>query len=143
MNEKGVGKDHVNLIPMHYHLGWVLQQQGDATAASAERNQALAESLKHGVYGVWPLLKGIFELADILQAQSRFTEAEPLLADAAKYTQHNLRENLTLHKVTCQRLTNLYEFWNRSVPSADKASQAADWRKKLEELEPPAKSTQR
>jgi tetratricopeptide (TPR) repeat protein len=132
MNEKGVGSEHVNLIPHRFHLAWVLQQQGDATIAAAEHAQALTNTLKRGVYGGWPFLKGIFDLTDVLQAQNRFAEAELLLTEAGEHAEKNLRESVSLQEVTFQRLRNFYESWNRATPDTTKAGQAAEWGRRLE-----------
>jgi len=129
-----INKEHVNLIPVLYHLGWVLRQQGDSATADARRLEARMISSKHGVYGAWPFLLGIYDLTDILQTQGKFTEAEALLAEAADYAQNNPDAGRTLRRDTFQRLVRFYEAWDRSAPNTGKSSRAADWKKKLEEL---------
>jgi eukaryotic-like serine/threonine-protein kinase len=123
------------IISPLWHLGWVLRQRGDQAGSDATNREALAISKKHGTYGVWPLLHGIYDLTDVLQTQRRFAEAEPLLLDAVGYVQNNSVAGRTLKREAFQRLVFFYEAWDRSAPNTGKARQADDWRKKLEERE--------
>ena len=133
---KAQRSDHPGIVPPLWHLAWVLQKNGDATNAVVQRGEALDISLKQGVYGAWRFLSGIYDLADILQTQQKFAEAEPLLVEAADYAQKNLGDHGNPLRDTFQRLVLFYEAWDRSAPNTGNASHAADWRKKLEEREP-------
>jgi tetratricopeptide (TPR) repeat protein len=80
MSCKVKAKDHPDVIPHLIALSWVLQQEGDTPAAAAGRQEALAIAARHGAYGAWPLMKSFKNLADVLKAQGRLTDAEALLA---------------------------------------------------------------
>jgi len=132
--KKSECSDCPGIIPALWHLSWVLQKRGNVADADTRRSEALAISLKHGVYGAWPFLKGIYDLADVLRVQEKFTEARPLLDEAASYVQKYPGENVTLQRDCFQRLVNFYEAWDRAVPNSGKADQAAEWRRRLEAL---------
>jgi serine/threonine protein kinase/tetratricopeptide (TPR) repeat protein len=128
--------DCPGIIPALWHLSWVLTQRNDPTNAGARRSEALAISRKHGVFGGWPLLKGIYELTDILRLQGKLADTEPLLKEAADYVAQNLGNNPTLQRDIFQRLTLFYEAWDRASPNTGKAMQATEWRKKLDAFKP-------
>ncbi len=132
--QKSHSPDYPAVIPALWRLGWILLQKDDQAGYAANNREALAISRKHGVYGAWPLLKGIYDLADVLKTQGKFSDAEPLLAEAATYVQKNLGDNAMLQRDAYQRLVRFYEAWDRSAPNSGKADQVAEWRKKLEAL---------
>jgi len=112
---KSESSDYPAVIPPLWHLGWVMKQNGDLAGSAECQREAEALSLKHGVYGAWPLLRGMYDLADVLLVQHKFTEVEPLLAEVADYVQKNLSNNFTLQRDSFQR--------------------AAVWRGKIREVE--------
>jgi len=134
VNEKALGKEHVNLVPLLYHTAWLSRQQGEPLLAENCQSQALALSARNGLYGAWPFLKGIFDLADILQVQGRFVDAEPLLGEAAAFAQSRLQDNAPLQRVTFQRLVRFYEAWTRSAPGNCNVDHAGAWKERIEKL---------
>lgn len=114
------------IVPPLWHLGWILRQSGDQARSDATCREALTISTKHGAYGAWPLLHGIYDLTDILQTQGKFAEAEPLLLEAAEYVQNN-SAGRTLQREAFHHLVRFYE-------ACGKNAEAADCRKKLEGL---------
>ena len=133
-----VGDDHPDLIPSLSHLSRVLKQKGDLPAAEALRREATRLSQKGGNYGVRALTDSTYDLADILQAQGKFTEAELLFTEAWEYLQGQPGAYPDFKRNSLEHLVRFYEAWDRAVPNTGKADQAAEWRKKLEDVRPPA-----
>jgi len=126
--------DHPAIVPVLYHLGWVLEKRGDSTNAEARHRQALDASPKQGPYSRWRLLQGIYDLTDLLEKQGKFSEAEPLLREAAEcMVKRDLKDSPTLERDVFQHFARFYEAWDRASPNTGKSDKAAIWRKKLEE----------
>jgi tetratricopeptide (TPR) repeat protein len=132
------GADHPDTIPSLWHLAWVRQRRGDPDAAESLRREAIALSVKGGDYGVRALTDSSYDLADVLQGQRRFAEAEPLLLDAFACLEKTPSAGQLFQRAALERLVRLYETWEPAAPIAGKAAQAAHWKKRLEELGPDA-----
>ncbi|MCX6927405.1 MAG: tetratricopeptide repeat protein, partial [Verrucomicrobia bacterium] len=132
--KKSEPADFPTIIAPLWHLGWVLEQLGEMTGAAQRRSEALAICSKHGVFGVWPMLLGIYDLTDVLEARGKFAEAEPLLLGAAAQVRGEGGIGATLKRSICVKLSRFYEAWDRAVPGAGKSAHALVWRQKLGEL---------
>jgi hypothetical protein len=117
-----------------WHLAWVLGRRGDATTAGMHRREALAIGAKHGAYGIWPLLRGVYDLTDLFELQGKFSEAEPLLLEAAAHLRGDLAGGETLEHDIIQHLVAFYEIWDKAAPNTGKNVEAVNWRKKQDEL---------
>lgn len=133
---KSEGKDYPAIIAPLWHLAWLLNQRGDAAAAELHRRDALVISQKQGDYGAWPLFRSIHALADVLQLQGKFADAEQLRLRAADRFLKHLAAQPTLRREAIQRLVRFYEAWDRAAPNAGKAAEALEWRRKLDALNP-------
>jgi len=126
------GADHPDLIPPLQHLSWVRRQQGDAAAADSLYNRATALSMKAGKYGARALTESAYELADLLQLQGRFAEAEPLLLGASNYLQSWSGTNELFLAPLRGHLAALYSAWERTDPTVTGGSAAALRRQTIE-----------
>jgi eukaryotic-like serine/threonine-protein kinase len=126
--------DYPGYVPPLWHLSWVLARRGDATNAAACRREALAISSQHEDYGTWPLIRGIYDLADVMVNQGKFSAAERLLCEAADNAQKYAGDKTAIRAMAYERLARFYEAWDRAVPNSDKSASAAAWRRQLEEL---------
>ncbi len=126
--------EYPSIIPPLFHLAWVQTERGNPSGAKSSRDEAMAVSQKHGVYGGWPLLKAMIDLAEVLQWEQKFAPAEAVLQQAGDHVQQHFTSDPNLSRITFQKFISLYEAWDRTAPNTGKARQAAEWRKKLEEL---------
>ena len=129
-----VGDNHPELIPSLLCLSRVFRQKGDLPGAEALRREATRLSQKGGNYGATALTGITYDLADILQAQGKFAEAELLFMEAWEYLQSQPGAHPDFKRNSLERLVRFYEAWDRAAPNTGKADQAAAWRKKLEEF---------
>jgi len=130
---KGVhGEQQPELIATLRPLSWVLQQRGNAASAEALRDEAVALSLQRGKYSAWALIDSIYEMADLLQIQGKFAEAEPLLMEAFDYLQNGPKTTPPFQRGVLEHLTRFYEAWDKAAPATGKSAQAIEWQKKLE-----------
>ena len=134
---KSAGAEHPDLIPALRHLAWVRQQQGDPAAAESLYREATAISRKGGNYSLRAFTDSNYDLADLLQAQHRFDEAETLLLGTSAYLSNRPKGARLFQRPLRERLAGFYESWDRAVPNAGKGEEAAGWGKKLEELSNP------
>jgi len=128
---KSEGNNYPAVIPALWHLAWVQERRGATNEARMSRDEALMTGQRHGDYGAWPLLKGIFELAEVLKLQHKFPEAEAALKQAADYLQKNVAGNPVLSRATFEQFARFYEAWDRAAPNTGKSEQAAEWRNLL------------
>jgi len=132
MSRKVSGKEHPDVIPLLWHLSWVQKQRGELGPTELLRREAMTLSSKGGNYAVRAFTDGIYDVADLLQAQKRFAEAETLLHEVSAYLEGR-PANPPFQRALCERLVRFYESWDRATPDAGKSAEAAAWRKKLEE----------
>jgi serine/threonine protein kinase/Tfp pilus assembly protein PilF len=118
------------IIAPLWHLSWALRQKGDSAGSKTNSDEALRIAAKHGAYGAWPLVKGMYDLAEVLQLQRKFADAEWVLTEAANYVEKNLSENKTLRRDAFQRFASFYESWDHASPDAGKSKQSLDWNKR-------------
>lgn len=126
--------DYPAIIAPLGHLDWVLRQKAASTDHGTNYIEALKIAVKHGAYGGWPLLKGMYDLADTLQLRGKFADAEPVLEEAAKYAEQNLAENKPLQRDAFRRFALFYESWDHASPNSGKSKQSLDWNKRAEAL---------
>jgi len=119
---------HPDLITALWPLAWVLRQQGNLIEAESRHTEAVSLSRQRGEYSAWTLFASIYELTDLLQVQGKFAEAQPLLLEAFGYTQTDQSANVSFRRSVIERLVRLCE-------ASGKPEQAAEWRKKLLEIE--------
>jgi hypothetical protein len=129
MTKRLMGNEHPDLIHSLWHLSWVLKQRGDPTDAGSLRREATAISLKGGNYSVRALTESCYDLADLLQVQGKFADAEPVLLDASAYLQSRPSAHRFFQRAVIERLVHFYEAWDHAVPNSDKDTKATDWRK--------------
>ena len=128
---KSSGDEHPDLIPALRHLAWVLAKQGDSSAAESLHAKATSLSHKGGSYSIRAFTISNYDLADLLQAQTRFAEAEPLLLENATYLKGESQSTQIFEPWLFGRLAAFYEAWDRAEPGTGKTEQAAAWRKNL------------
>jgi tetratricopeptide (TPR) repeat protein len=131
--KQSAGPEHPDLIPALCHLGWVRQQEGNSAAAEALYQEAATISRKGGNYSLRVLTDSYYDLADLLQAQNRFSEAEPLLLESSACLTRRPENAALFERVCFERLVQFYESWDRAVPHSGKDREAFTWRKKLAE----------
>jgi tetratricopeptide (TPR) repeat protein len=129
------GEDHPNVLYILSHLAWVLQNEGKLAAAESSRGESSALRSKHGDYSVRAWSESNYDLADVLQAQGKFPQAEPLLSETAEYLQQCAAVNAPLRRRGLERLVRFYEAWDRADPGAGKRDQTGDCKKKLDALD--------
>lgn len=134
-DRKTQGEDHPNVLYILAHLAWVLQNEGKLAAAESSRGESSALRSKHGDYSVRAWSESNYDLADVLQAQGKFPQAEPLLSETAEYLQQCAAVNAPLRRRGLERLVRFYEAWDRADPGAGKRDQTGDCKKKLDALD--------
>ena len=132
MRKSMQGDQYLGLISTLRPLSWVLQQRGNAASAAVLRGEAVALSLQRGKYSAWALIDSIYEMADLLQIQGKFAEAEPLLMEAFDYLQNGPKTTPPFQRGVLEHLTRFYEAWDKAAPATGKSAQAIEWQKKLE-----------
>jgi hypothetical protein len=132
MTRKVAGDQHPDVVSPLYDLSWVLKQKGDFATGKTLHAEAASLSRNGGSYGARAFTDCDYDLADILQAQRRFAEAEPLFNEAWEYLQNNPGAHRVLKRDALERLVRFYEAWDLAAPNTGKASGAAAWRKELE-----------
>jgi tetratricopeptide (TPR) repeat protein/tRNA A-37 threonylcarbamoyl transferase component Bud32 len=132
--ERSESPEYPAIIAPLWHLSWMLQQKGDSAGNNTNSDEALRIAGKHGAYGAWPLLKSMYDLAEVLQLQRKFADAELVLTEAANYVEKNLSENKTLQRDAFQRFASFYESWDHASPDSGKSRQSLDWNRRAEAL---------
>jgi serine/threonine protein kinase/tetratricopeptide (TPR) repeat protein len=118
------------IIAPLWHLSWALRQKGDSAGSKTNSDEALRIAAKHGAYGAWPLLKSMYDLAEVLQLERKFADAELVLTEAANYAEKNLSGNKTLQRDAFQRFASFYESWDHASPDPSRSKQSLDWNKR-------------
>jgi tetratricopeptide (TPR) repeat protein/tRNA A-37 threonylcarbamoyl transferase component Bud32 len=126
--------DYPAIIAPLWHLDWVLSQKAGSTAHGTNHIEALQIAGKHGVYGGWPLLKSMYDLADILRLQGKFADAERVYEESRKYVEQSLADNKPLQRDAFHRFASFYESWDHASPDPAKSKQSQDWNKRAEAL---------
>ena len=127
--------EYPTIIAPLWHLGWVLKQKGDSAGSTNNNDEALRIARKHGVYGGWPLLKSMYDLADVLRLQGKFADAELVLTNAMDYVVQDLPQSKTLQGDAFRRFASFYESWDHASPNPGKSTQSLDWNKRAEALD--------
>jgi len=129
------GREPLSLVPLRSHLAWVQERLGQSVAPSARRSKLRTAACLHGTFGARAWVKSNYDLADLFQAQGKFSPAEALLKEARKFLECDFEGESSLRQRGLQRLIALYEAWDKAAPNTGKSAEAAGCRKYLEELE--------
>jgi hypothetical protein len=76
-----------------------------------------------------------YDLADFLQAQGKFPQAESLLSETAEYLQQCAAVSAPLRRRGLERLVRFYGAWDRADPGAGKRDKTGACKKKLDALD--------
>ena len=118
-----------------WQLAWVLRQEGDPTAAEPLLREASSIIQRQEQKAAPLLLENIFVLTELLQAQGRAAEAEPLALEAARRSTTATSMDPLRQRRTLEQLVRFYEAADRAAPQASKPARAAEWKKRLADLD--------
>ena len=127
--------DYPAIIAPLWHLDWVLKQKAGSTDHGTNYVEALKIAGKHGVYGGWPLLKSMYDLAGVLRLRGKFAEAELVFKEASQTVEQNLAENKPLQADAFRRCALFYDAWNRASSDPGRATQSLDRNKRAQALD--------
>jgi serine/threonine protein kinase/Flp pilus assembly protein TadD len=111
MDNKIQGPNHPNLASWEVHLAWILNQAGDHERADLESKRAMTLATTNGAYGLRAWTQANYDLAEVLQAMARFSDAEALLRESAAVVDSTAPPNTSFQSDCQARLGRCYESW--------------------------------
>ena len=138
MNRRLIKGDHVNISASLNNLAFVLLARGDAPGAEPLAREAVAMSQRLGGADSFPTANARLKLGRALAAQSRFAEAETELIETERVLSIAKGVPPARRKQCIEDLVKLCESWDKADPAKGHDAQAAEWKTKLDALNPPA-----
>jgi tetratricopeptide (TPR) repeat protein len=133
IQRKQFGRDHPEVAITLSNLSMALWKRGNLTEAEATVREALAIQRKLFPNGNSDSVTSLEILAGILSQRGDLTTANETLLEAARVVETGSSELSNVRRSTIECLAAFYAGWAKEDPT--KATQAAAWKKKLDEFD--------